>query len=203
MADSPSSGGPEGRGEEGIGTSWRDGSSANLEWSVASEPQLLEFLIDDRGGDGPFGRGDDGELDVAVGITRDEEPRNSRSLLLLRLDVTPCVAGTAESLGKLLASVLRVGKKQRIAFQHGAVDEDDPPGGAGAVAVVEADGALEDVGVVGVVAHRRVGWGNFEQVAEFGGEELVARALGAAGVGPARNEMVDGFAIHAESGWAR
>jgi hypothetical protein len=49
-----------------------------------------------------------------------------------------------------------------------ALVEVDAAGGVGAAAVVEADGALEDVGVVAVVGLRRVGAGDGEQVAQLG-----------------------------------
>ena len=91
-----------------------------------------------------------------------------------------------------------------FANETAALVVDGPPGGVGAVAVVEADGALEDVSVLPIILEDGVvgggvGGRDFEEGAEFGEEELVVGTLGAAGVGSARNDMVDGFAFHAES----
>ena len=66
--------------------------------------------------------------------------------------------------------------------------EVDPPGGVGAIAVVEADGAFEDVGVLGTVGPGRLGAGDVEHVAQLGQEVLVVGPLGAAGGGSLAKE---------------
>jgi hypothetical protein len=55
--------------------------------------------------------------------------------------------------------------------------------------VVEADGAFEDVFVVGVVGAGGVGERDVEDGAQFGEEELIVGALRAAGGVPAGDEM--------------
>jgi hypothetical protein len=60
-----------------------------------------------------------------------------------------------------------------------------------AVAVVKDDAALEDVGIVAGVFVGRLGWGDFQEGAEIGDEELVIGPLGAADVAPAGEEGVD------------
>jgi hypothetical protein len=75
-------------------------------------------------------------------------------------------------------------------FEHetAALVEVDASGAGGAVAVVELDGAFEDVGVEGVVWDGGVGTGKGEEVAEFGEEELVVGAFSGAGLLPALDE---------------
>jgi len=60
-----------------------------------------------------------------------------------------------------------------------------------AVTVMEDDAALEDVGVVARFLVRWLGSVDFQKIAEVGDEELVVGALGAAGMAPAGQELVD------------
>ena len=64
-------------------------------------------------------------------------------------------------------------------FEHEAAAfvEVDPFGRVGAVEVIEADVAFEDVGVLAVVLHGRIGPRDFDDVAQFGEEELVVGPL--------------------------
>jgi hypothetical protein len=64
--------------------------------------------------------------------------------------------------------------------------------------MMEGDGALEDVGVIGGVVGGGVGAGNAEEVAEFREEEGVVGALGGLGGRPAGDERGGGV-----SGWRR
>jgi len=59
------------------------------------------------------------------------------------------------------------------------------------VAVVKDDAALEDVRIVASVFVGRLGFVDFQQVAEVGDEELVIGTFGAAGMAPAAEELVD------------
>jgi hypothetical protein len=69
--------------------------------------------------------------------------------------------------------------------------EVDEAGGGLAVAVVEEDGAFEDVGVVAVVGAGGVGPLDAQEGAEFGEEELVIGPLRGAGGAPACEEVGD------------
>ncbi len=73
-----------------------------------------------------------------------------------------------------------------------AAVEVDEIGGGGAVGCGDGDGAVEDVVVFGVVGGGGVGMGELEEVAEFGEEELVVGAFGAAGGVPAGEEDGEG-----------
>ena len=79
--------------------------------------------------------------------------------------------------------------------EGGAAVEVDAAGGFAALAVVESDGAFEDVGVAACIRGGGVGPGDVEEVAEFGEEELVVGAFGRAGVGPAGDKSRNGGGI--------
>ncbi|MEX2171218.1 MAG: hypothetical protein WD851_17995 [Pirellulales bacterium] len=85
----------------------------------------------------------------------------------------------------------------RFADEAGSFVEVDPLDRVGAVAVVEADATLEDVGVVGVVLDGRLGPRDGEHVAQFREEELVVGAFGPGGFTPAVDEGLGGV-FHAE-----
>jgi hypothetical protein len=77
-----------------------------------------------------------------------------------------------------------------LGFQNEAAPfvEVDPAGAGKAVAVLEGDGALEDVGIVPVVGTGGVGTGNSEEVAHLGEKKLVVGPLGGPGRLPAGDE---------------
>jgi hypothetical protein len=60
-------------------------------------------------------------------------------------------------------------------------------------------GAVEDVEVFRGIGGGGIGARDFEDVAEFGEEHLVVRALGGAGILPAGDEGFDGVRRHGRS----
>ena len=68
----------------------------------------------------------------------------------------------------------------------------DAAGAGGAVGMTEGHGALEDVGVVGVVGACGIGTRDFQHVAKLGEEQLEIGALGGAGMAPALDECGHG-----------
>jgi hypothetical protein len=91
-----------------------------------------------------------------------------------------------ELLGALLVAAL-LGFEREAA----ALVEIDAAGAAGAVGVAEGDGALEDVGVAGVVGLARVRTRDVQEIAEFREEELIVGALGGGRALSARYEGGD------------
>ena len=73
--------------------------------------------------------------------------------------------------------------------------------GSAAVRLAAGDGAVEDVAVQLVVRTGRVGMRHVDQVAEFGQEHLVIRALSCLGFLPAPDESLDGRGVSFGSGW--
>jgi len=78
-----------------------------------------------------------------------------------------------------------------LEHEAAALVEVDASGGRGAVGVLEGDGALEDIGVLGGFGLGWVGPRQVEPIAEFGEEKLAVGAFTCAGMFPALDEGVD------------
>ena len=74
--------------------------------------------------------------------------------------------------------------------------EVDAAGGDGAVALVELDVALEDVGVLRDVGLGGLGLGDSELIAELREEQAVVGPLGGGGFLPVVDEFVERFGSH-------
>ena len=169
-----------------------DGLEAGADFRLAEvvEPDAVAARIGEgrvaAAGAGEFGV----ELDDVADIEDDEEGRPA------------FIGGQVAGVVFGLATGAQQGVVEPAGFGAGAdflgfADEaaasvavDEAVAGA-AVAVMKDDAALEDVGVVAGVFVGGLGWGDFQQGAEVGDEELVIGALGAAGRPPAGEEGVD------------
>jgi hypothetical protein len=67
--------------------------------------------------------------------------------------------------------------------------EIDEIGGGGAIGFGAFDAAVEDVGVFCIVRNGGIRFGDAEEIAKFGEEQLVIGAFPSAGRGPALNEL--------------
>jgi hypothetical protein len=177
-------------------------SGADFRPGEVVEPDAVAARVGE-GGVAAAGAGEFGvELDDVADIEDDEKGRAA----FVGRQVAGVVFGLAAGAQQGVVEFLRgsIGADfLGLADEGGApVAVDEAVAGA-AVAVVENDAALEDVGVVAGVLAGRLWRLDFEQGAEVGDEKLVVGALGTAGVAPAGEEGVDVHDVGIVARWLR